>query len=196
MQAGIRQNLQVLLDALLREAGKIDVLYLSVSDVSERLRGLPDTRRLSDAQEELFDETVRCLECGAYRAAAVMVWNLCYDIIRHWIHGDQERLDKFNDFLESSYRRRNRDRNDIGPKYSQIVDYDDFFSSKAPSERDVVDTAQSSELIGGKVADRLRECLRDRNDLAHPSDKTITSIQANALVEKLIDIVQNKPFTA
>src|SRR5438132_1603016 len=72
------------------------VIALNTGGVSAKLRNLPARVALNDTQRHLLDETIRCLECAAYRAAAVMGWNLAYDYIRRWLWDDATRRGAFN----------------------------------------------------------------------------------------------------
>jgi hypothetical protein len=58
-------------------------IALDTGGVSAKLRSLPqqltNLTNLNPAQTDLHAETTRCLECGAYRSAAVMGWNMAFD---------------------------------------------------------------------------------------------------------------------
>ena len=91
----------LLVNTLRDESLEKETRVLNRADVSLRLtdvpRLLPHGRKLTLAQKTLLNETTLCLECGAYRAAAVMGWNLAYDYIRQWAFDKQ--LTAFNQGL-------------------------------------------------------------------------------------------------
>jgi hypothetical protein len=161
---------------------------LKTGDVSERLRDLPTKLALTDPQKHLLDEVVRCLECEAYRSAAVMGWNLAYDFIRQWILSAQNRLAAFNNELVK-IQRRNRQ------KFQPIGKYDDFFGQNpSPGEREVLDVCEDAQLIVGKLYETLCHYLRQRNELAHPNTTMPSMYQVNTYIEHLIDIITGPPF--
>jgi hypothetical protein len=173
--------------AISDEAGDVRLLPLDSGGVSERLRSLPAQLALSPIQTTLQVEAVRCLECGAYRAAMVMAWNLAFDYIRQWIF--DLHLTVFNNTLTSSYTKRNGK-----PQYEAVSSYNDFFTKSAPAERIILDVANDGNLIGGELYDHLCQYLRYRNNYAHPNFKVITRDQTNAAIEHLIDIIHDRHF--
>jgi len=173
---------------LYREAIQRKTLSLESGDVSERLRRLSSRlgagKKLSDAQKELHSEAIRCIECGAYRAAAVMGWNLAYDYIRQWAFDN--RLVDLNKGLAK-----------VCPPKTPIARYEDFFGKDAPNERQVIDALaekDSGPIVGGKLHDHLVQHLDDRNKYAHASEKVATAYKSNAFIENLIDIITAAPF--
>ncbi len=171
---------------LWEECRRKEILLLDTTAVSERLRDLAGAAVLNDAQQRLLEETILCLECGAYRAAVVMGWNLAYDVIRRWVFANK--LDPFNQQLTTQYQDRNGK-----PTYTPIQKYEDFSAGK-PSERTVIDTCYFAGIIGEKLRDELRQCLRRRNEYAHASTRSPTAQQANAYIDDLIDIITSPPF--
>lgn len=169
------------------EATGIMLLPLDVKGVSPRLRSLSTDLMLTNIQKTLYAETVRCVECGAYRSAMVMAWNLAFDRIRQWIF--DKRLGDFNADLISRYTKNG------SPQYSPIADYDDFFDKGAPGERIVLDIAKAASLIGGEMYDHLCQYLRFRNNYAHPTLRTISRDQTNSAVEHLIEIMLDRTFS-
>lgn len=173
--------------AIAEESNSIRLLPLDTSGVSNRLRGLPLDLQLTAIQLTLHVETVRCLECGAYRAAMVMAWNLAFDYLRQWIF--DLHLQRFSDALVSSYTKKNG-----SPIYQPIDSYECFFRKDAPSERVILDVAKDLNLTGGEMYDHLCQYLRFRNNFAHPTLKSVSREQANAAIEHLIDIMKEPIF--
>jgi hypothetical protein len=169
-------------------------IALDTGGVSAKLRSLPQQltnlkmTKLNAAQTDLHAETTRCLECGVYRSAAVMGWNLAFDYIRQWVF--DKHLLAFNRELVSNYIKKSNQQ----PLYAAITDYADFLKGDSPGERTVLDTCNLASIIFGNVHDDLKGHLRQRNQYAHPSGKEPTAIQVNAYLEHLIDIVLGKPF--
>jgi hypothetical protein len=154
-------------------------IVLDTSGVSSRLTGLA-TVGLTEIQQKLLDETIRCIECGIYRAAVVMGWNLTYDYIRHWVYTN--RRDEFNKQITKDSR------------FAAITDYAGFFDSKAPDERTFLDAIKNASILPVPPYEHLCSCLRQRNDYAHPNFKALSREQANAYIENLIAIIVAPPF--
>jgi hypothetical protein len=174
-----------ILQSLYAEADEKELTAISRGAVSQQLRNLPDRITLNDTQSRLRDETVLCIEAGAYRAAAVMGWNLAYDVIRQWVF--DSRLNAFNDALVTHTTKAGVAR------YAPIGDYDDFFKGE-PSEATVIETCFMAQIFKGKIRDNLRQHLRRRNDYAHRSFTQPTAEQANAYLHDLMDIITAPPF--
>lgn len=77
--------------ALEHESKSREIIVLNTGGVSPKLHHLPTKLTLNNTQQHLLDETIRCVECAAYRGAAVMGWNLAYDYIRRWMWDDPPR---------------------------------------------------------------------------------------------------------
>jgi hypothetical protein len=152
--------------------------------VSNRLRTL--SLKLNDTQQHLISEMIACLESGAFRSAVVMGWNFAYDFMRQWVF--DHHLQNFNRFLIGHFVDRNGN-----SLYEPIINYEDFYSGR-PGEWTVIDTWHLAGTIDGKTRDHLRQCLRKRNDYAHPSFKQPSVHQANAYIEDLIDTISADPF--
>ena len=173
-----------------------DTLYTEVSEVrvksvegglaAQQLRVDAARTPLNSTQSHLLEETVACLEGGAYRASVVIVWNLAYDFFRQWIYDKHLRV--FNESLVSGYLKKSGE-----PQYKPIEDYDDFYRGK-PGERTVIDVSESAGAIGEKVADTLRHYLRRRNDYAHPSFLSPNHEQAHAYARDLLELIRLPPF--
>ena len=140
--------------------------------------------KLTDQQHELLNETIRCIECGAYRAGAVMGWNVAYDYIRTWLVSNK--LAELNTGLAKA-----------APRRKQIAAYSDFYDKRSPDERTII-TAMghqaSGPIIGGETHDHLVQYLRYRNKYAHASEKAASAAKTNAYIEHLIDIITSPPF--
>jgi hypothetical protein len=173
--------------AIIAEADNRPTIALEVGVVSKRLRDfpglLPPGKQLTDAQKELLREAIRCIECRAYRAGAVMGWNLAYDYIRRWVFST-----KLADFNKGLAR--------VCGGSVSITDYEDFFEVP-PTERQVVDAMAdpgTGPIIGGKLRAHLVQHLDYRNKYAHASEKTASAHKTNAFIENMIDIITAAPF--
>jgi hypothetical protein len=180
-----------LLGILLDETGKKKVLILAVSSLSNRLKKLPKIVPITKIQRHLILETISGLECGSYRSAVVMGWNLSYDYLRNWIWKKSKRRALFNKILQTKFVKK-----DGSIKYPKgIVKYEDFFTLKpALSEWDVLETMKESALISGSTHDRLCHYLRERNNFAHPNFMKPNEHKASAYMEDLLDIITDKKF--
>jgi hypothetical protein len=187
------RELAAMVGAILRtlehEARGRQVAVLNTAGVSAKLRGLPGKVTLNDTQRHLLDETVRCVEVAAYRAAAVMGWNLAYDYVRRWMWDDAVRRAAFNAQLTAITNR-------SGAKVytSPLTAYDDFFTVKPVlGERDVLDLMRDAGLLSG-IYEKLAAHLKDRNSFAHANDLVPSMYQTNHYLEQLVDIITNAPF--
>jgi hypothetical protein len=175
--------------ALEHEAKVRQVIVLNTGGVSPKLRNLPSKITLNDTQRHLLDETTRCVECAAYRAAAVMGWNLAYDYIRRWMWDDTARRAAFNTKLTS---RTDRHGTVIYP--TGITAYGDFYTIKPVlGERDVLELMRDAGLLSG-VYEKLANYLKDRNIFAHANDLVPGMYQTNHYLEQLVDIITSAPF--
>lgn len=187
----LSKGLHFLARAMDSEADGRQMIQLKIGDVSTRLRNLHNELSLQTPQKHLLDETIRCLECEAYRSAAVMGWNLAYDYIRQWILADSGRLAAFNDELVKIANRKGA----TTPKFQKVNVYEDFFESNpSPGEREVLDVCEDAKLIQGKPYDALCHYLRQRNEYAHPNNAEPTIYKVNAYIEELINTIRSKPF--
>lgn len=173
-------------EIIVKEARQRQTIVLDSGFVSDRLKNLPTQLVLTDSQNYLLQETVRCLECGIYRSTAVMGWNLAYDYIRQWAFNNH--LADFNTELTSILNKKGQ------PVFDPINDFTDFMKSDAPSERTVLDILLAANKIGGNPHEDLKKHLRQRNHYAHPSDRVPTHHQVNSYIEDLIDIITRPPF--
>ena len=175
--------------AMLRlEADNRQMFTIQSGEVSKELRNLPNRlptgKVLTEAQTRLLDEVVRSIQGGAYRAAAVMCWNLAYDYIRQWVFDN--RLADFNKGLAKAC-----------PPKTPISQYRDFFDRDAPNESQVIDAMvrqESGPIIGRKLHDHLVQHLDYRNKYAHASEKAASAHKTNAFIENMIDIITAAPF--
>ena len=185
-----RLQLRGMLDPIWRtlysEVGEQFVVSVNIGLVSQQLRQLPTALSLTATQTDLLNETVTCIECGAYRAGVVMGWNLAYDYIRQWVFDNH--LAAFNSTLTTLYLRK-----DGKSIYDSIETYDDFTSGK-PGERTVIDTCYHSSLIGEHLRDNLRFYLRRRNSYAHPTFTAPSADQTNGYIKDLLDTITSSPF--
>lgn len=178
-----RQFLDAYMDAVVRsvniESETRRMIVLRSADVSPKLREF-GMRTLTDVQSRLLDETVRCLEVGAYRSAVVMGWNLVYDYVRQWVF-DHKR-DELNAELTSKYK-----------GATALNTYSDFFAKNAPSEHQILE-ACAGRVLGTRITDPLKTLLRERNDYAHSNFHDPTLHQANYFIEQCLKVVNGPPF--
>lgn len=182
----IKAYLEPVWETLYSELGEQAAISINIGIVSQQLRRLSESISLTPIQRDLLNETVTCIECGAYRAGGVMGWNLAYDYIRQWIFDNH--LQPFNDKLTSLYLRK-----DGKPLFEPIATYDVFFVGK-PDERTVIDNCHAASLVGEKIRDSLRFYLRRRNDYAHPTFTSPSADQTNSYIKDLLDLITSPPF--
>jgi hypothetical protein len=115
-------------------------------------------------------------------------WNLCYDLIRWWVHSDAQRLADFNALLRQRTAKHRRG--------SRTIDkYDDFFSE---SEAFVLEICRDADGKLTEFTDKthrtLQRLLDDRNAFAHANFDEATEAEAKSYVDKTIRVLCNAPF--
>lgn len=170
------------------EAKRRSIAVLDTSAVSNKLREI-EAKLKEPHQQIIVQDTIKCLESGAYRAAIVMGWNLAFEHLRQWIHADETaggRLDRFNALLTQ----RNRDKTN---KYDPIVDYDDFVGI---GEALVIEIAHLAKLLPKAKWQLLEAGLNRRNHFAHPNFEKATVDSAKGYIDDLIiNVVEDPNFT-
>lgn len=142
-------------------------------EVHKLLQALPAT--LADTAERAYlDEALICFKHRAYRAAIVMCWNLAYDhLCQHIL---KHKLAEFNAAVPAKYSKK---------KFDPVTRHEDFADWK---ESEVVEIANTADIIGKNVYQVLNEKLKKRNLAAHPSGLTFGQLQAE---EYISDLIQN-----
>lgn len=143
-----------------------------IKDVSAQLMAL--VSQVKDAQQQTFlDETIKCLQAGAHRAAIVMAWNLAYHHLRAWILS--KHLPAFNAELTTKYSAR----------FSPATCHDDF-----PEKESVtLEVCRSAGFLDKTRKGILDGGLHDRNRYAHPSPAKATGPEAAGYISKLLSNV-------
>ena len=182
----LKAYLEPIFQSLYTELAEQNAISINVGIVSQRLRQLPTIVTLTTTQSALLNETVNCVECGAYRAAQLWVGTL---LLTTYANGCMTTIyARFNDKLTTHYLRK-----DGSPVFESIKEYDDFFTGK-PDERTVIDACHLASLFGEKIRDNLRFFLRRRNDYAHPTFTKPSADQTNGYINDLLDTITCAPF--
>ncbi|WP_224373186.1 hypothetical protein [Hyalangium versicolor] len=143
--------------------------------VDKLLAELP--AKVPDLAERAFlDEAIRCLRCGAFRAAIVMTWNLTFDHFCLFIL--KNHLAAFNAQWPLSFSKEHQK-----ATIQAIGKREEFAELK---ESQVIQICRSAGIITGDIAKVLTEKLAKRNSAAHPSDVVVTQVQAEAFVDDLV----------
>lgn len=160
-------------------------IILNQSAVSAKLRSLEGWLKFED-QKALLSDTIRCLECGAPRAAIAMGWSLTYEYLRRWVFVETGgRLATFNGLLTT----KKRNKTDL---YEPIAGYEQF---QDLGERFVIDLLNEAKLIDKGPYQLLVDALNRRNHFAHPSFAKATDVSAAGYIENLIvNIFENAGF--
>jgi hypothetical protein len=181
--ASVRQYAETTLATLMTESAARKTFATQESALSETILRMR-RQDLQPHQRAALEDTIRCLECGAFRSAIVMGWNFVYDLIRYWVFDDRDRLDAFN----LAYGPRNNG--------EQITEYGQLFYVKENSFLQCCRIAQDA-LTGftDKTERTLVNLLDERNSYAHSNYRTASAAKAQAYVEKLIDVYSDRPFS-
>ena len=147
----------------------------STIQVTNLLKELPS--KLPDLSERTYlDESLKCFEVGAFRAAIVMTWNLAYHHLCDFIL--TKRLSDFNTRWPVVFQ----GHHSKGAKL--IGKMDDFGDLLKESE--VIRIAKSASIISNDVAKILDDKLGRRNSAAHPSGVKIEQLQAEEFIDDLV----------
>lgn len=142
--------------------------------VDNLLLGLPG--KVPDlAQRTYLDEALICFRHGAFRAAIVMCWNLCYDHLCEYVV--TKHLVDFNAQLPKTYPK---------ARILSITVKDDFGELK---ESEVIQVCKSANIVSGNIYKILGEKLNRRNLAAHPTDIVITQLQTEDFITDLVNNV-------
>jgi hypothetical protein len=183
----LKSMMQTIRQTLEGESIQQKTIVLDIAGVSARLRKAATDLTWTATQINLLQETVLAVECGAYRSAVVMGWNMAYDYVRQWLFDN--RLNEFNAHLTSNYLdKKSR------PVYEPIAAYDDFLKRDAPGEKVVLKSMRGADIIGEVVYEHLSQHLRHRNEYAHSKTKALSRDQANAYIEHLLGLISDLPF--
>jgi hypothetical protein len=143
--------------------------------VSKVLAELP--AKVPDLAERAFlEEAIKCYKARAYRATVVMVWNLAYDHLMHWILADPNKLAALNAALAKRFQKR-------PPTVAKLQDFEDI------KEFDVVEVCGTAEVLGSNTVRILKDKLTKRNMSGHPSTVVVTQHQADDAITDLVNNV-------
>jgi hypothetical protein len=123
------------------------------------------------AQQEYLDEALRCFRASAWRAAAIMSWNLAFD---HLCQTILKKVESFNIEYAKAYAKRR----EIIARRADLQDL---------KESEVIRIARASGVTDGTQHKSLERNLGIRNDVAHPSGAPFTQPQAEAFI---LDVIQ------
>jgi hypothetical protein len=160
---------------------KLDSRYGTRSitiQVTKLLEELP--AKVPDIDErEFLKEALICYRHGAFRAAIVMSWNLAFDHLLHFVL--KHHLSDFNNQWPKNFPRQNQK-----ARVQQIATRDDFSELK---ESEVLTICKGAAIITPDLYKILDEKLGKRNSAAHPSTVTIGQIQAEGVIDDLVNNV-------
>jgi len=143
--------------------------------VAKLLTDLPSKVRSLD-ESNFLREALSCYKAKAFRAAIVMVWNLAFDHVLHWLLADVGRLQTLNARIPVRYPK----------KQTQIAVFEDFEDLK---ESEVIEIVSSAKLVSDGIVKVLQKELTRRNTAAHPSSVVMTQYQAEDSITDLINNV-------
>jgi hypothetical protein len=149
--------------------------------VSEQLKLL--AAAVGNTNEKVFlEETLLCLEVGAYRAAIVMGWNLAFDHLRRFVF--VHKLTEFNSILTTQVRKKKS-------TYGPVVKIEDF----PEGEFFTLEVCREAGILLKPHFTILDNALKDRNLFAHPSQVQASPAIAAGHIDKLVrNIVADARF--
>jgi hypothetical protein len=129
-------------------------------------------------KREFLQETVRCFEANAPRAAVVMCWNLVVHHLQDHLFADPSRLGSFNAALANN--------KDTRVKITTIRKLDDFTEM---SESKFLLFCREAKIVTTSMFKKLETRLDERNSAAHPSGIKTTPKAAEAYIEDMVENV-------
>ncbi len=129
-------------------------------------------------KRDFLQETVKCFNAGANRAAIVMCWNLAVHHLQEHILVDATRHAAFDAVLAKNTDKR--------VKITAITKQDDFTEM---SEAKLLEFCREAKIITSTIFNKLKVRLNERNGAAHPSGVTIKPKAAEVYIEDLVDNV-------
>jgi hypothetical protein len=144
--------------------------------VTKLLEDLP-SKVPNTAEREFLKEALICYRHGAFRAAIAMSWNLAFDHLLHFVL--KHHLSAFNNQWPRNFPKQNQK-----ARVQQIATRDDFSELK---ESEVLTICKGAAIITPDLYKILDEKLGKRNSAAHPSTVTIGQIQAEGVIDDLVN---------
>ncbi len=147
-------------------------------EVTKMLVDLPS--RVPDvAEREFLNEALICYRNGAFRAAIVMAWNLAFDHLLTFVL--KHHLASFNRQWPATFAKQHQK-----ARVQAISTRDDFSELR---ESEVLTICKSARIISPDLYRILDEKLGRRNTAAHPSTVTVSQIQAEGVIDDLVNNV-------
>lgn len=146
--------------------------------VTKLLVDLP--ARISDLRDRTYlDEALICYKNGAFRAAVVMTWNLAYHHLCDLIL--RRRLTEFNQHWRNTHPGHHK------KGLRTIAEMEDL--AEGLKESEVISICRAGSIITKDIYAILTEKLRRRNAAAHPSDVTISQLEAEEFIHNIVENV-------
>ncbi len=145
--------------------------YPSAVKVQALLSALP-AQLSAPSQVAYLDEAIRCFRAEAWRATAIMAWNLAFDHVCELVAS--RKLVEFNAGFAQAFPKRAytvRNREDL----------------REMKESEVIRVCRVADIVDKTQAKCLERNLGIRNDVAHPSGAHFSQVQAEAFV---LDVIQ------
>ena len=133
-------------------------------------------RVTNPAQKTFLQEALVCFKHHAYRAAAIMVWNLAFSDVLDRILASH--LAAFNTGIGTNNLKK------------PIVDRVDFEKLK---ESEIIKIASAAGILGKESVKKLEEKLGKRNTAAHPSTVVVSVATAEEMIQDLIENIVLRP---
>ena len=154
--------------------GEHEIVLNIRQQVKDLINSIPNI-----GEKEFMQEAQTSLRHDAGRATIIMVWciafyHLCQFILKHHLQG-------FNDRIPMRFP------NNWGASDMPLITkYDDFGDEM--TEKQVIEVANSANIINKNLHEILLQKLKLRNSAAHPSSVRIGQLQAENFID---DIVKN-----
>jgi hypothetical protein len=152
--------------------GTHDITLNIRQQVKDLMNQVPDI-----AEKDFMKEAEICLRHDAGRATIIMVWNVAFYHLCHYVLN--HKLSEFNASYQKHYNKKW-----LNAKPQTIKSYDDFAVDLKESE--VIDICKREQIVTQDVAKILVEKLNKRNSAAHPSTVHVGQLQAEAFIDDLV----------
>ncbi|GLI11548.1 hypothetical protein MARBORIA2_06380 [Methanobrevibacter arboriphilus] len=115
----------------------------------------------------LFDESVKCIESGAFRAAGILIWL------------------SISESLHSTLKK-------MAFKDSEVSNSLKIIEESKSKEMEIVNQAKSNGLINEKEKDQLEAIRKARNNYAHPTNESPTKKELLCSLNSAVSLVLSK----
>ncbi|WOV93672.1 MAG: hypothetical protein R1F52_03320 [Candidatus Nitrosoabyssus spongiisocia] len=135
---------------------------------SNQIRQLDISENITKKEEDYFGEAKTCYKWNCYRASILLGWNATISRIQITIknRGFEEFNTKSTTMHETKSGRYK--------KFTKSFNVQNIAGLQVIPDSDILQVLEFGDLIDSSQFDRLKSCLKTRNNVAHPGKATVT----------------------